>query len=157
MRAVVQRVRQASVTVDGRVCGLIERGLLVYLGVGKQDGEKDMQWLADKIAGLRIFEDADEKMNLSVLDVGGGVLTISQFTLFADTRKGKRPSWGPAAEPAMAESLYERFKERMAALVPNTACGIFGASMDVAYVNEGPVTIILDTDEVIPKPAVDAG
>lgn len=153
MRAVVQRVRQASVSVGGTVRGAIDRGLLVYLGVGRQDGDKDLRWLADKIAGLRIFEDSDEKMNLSVLDVGGAILVISQFTLFADTRKGKRPSWGPAAEPAMAEKLYEQFKSYMATLVPGVASGVFGASMDVAYVNEGPVTIILDTDEVLPKPA----
>jgi D-tyrosyl-tRNA(Tyr) deacylase len=153
MRAVVQRVVRASVAVDGAVCGAIERGLLVYVGVGRQDTEKDARWLADKIAGLRIFEDAEGRMNLSVLDAGGGVLTVSQFTLYADTRKGKRPSWGPAAEPGLAESLYGRFKAMIAELVPETAYGRFGATMAVSYTNEGPVTIILDSDEAIPKPA----
>ncbi|PKL09514.1 MAG: D-tyrosyl-tRNA(Tyr) deacylase [Spirochaetae bacterium HGW-Spirochaetae-7] len=145
MKAVVQRVRAASVSVDGRQVGSIEAGLLVYLGVGKEDAESDAAWLAEKICGLRIFEDAGGKMNLSVLDTGGGILTISQFTLLADSRKGKRPSYGNAAEPAMAESLYERFKAMVAAIVPVTASGVFGASMEVAYVNMGPVTILLDT------------
>lgn len=145
MKAVVQRVRNAAVRVDGQQVGAIEAGLLVYLGVGKEDDESDAAWLADKICGLRIFEDADGKMNLSVLDTGGGLLTISQFTLLADSRKGKRPSYGNAAEPAMAETLYERFKALVAAIVPLTASGIFGASMEVSYVNMGPVTILLDT------------
>ncbi len=145
MKAVVQRIRDASVSVDGRRVGEIEAGLLVYLGVGKDDSESDVAWLAEKICGLRIFEDANEKMNLSVLDTGGGVLTISQFTLLADCRKGRRPSYGDAAEPAMAEGLYERFKALVAAIVPVTASGVFGASMEVSYVNMGPVTILLDT------------
>lgn len=145
MKAVVQRVKNASVSVDGKTVGAIEAGLLVYLGVGKEDTEADASWLADKICGLRIFEDADEKMNLSVIDTGGGVLSISQFTLLADARKGKRPSYGDAADPATAESLYERFKTLVAAIVPKTASGVFGASMEVAYVNMGPVTILLDT------------
>ena len=145
MKAVVQRVRDAAVTVDGRQVGAIEAGLLVYLGVGKDDAEGDALWLAEKICGLRIFEDADGKMNLSVLDTGGGLLTISQFTLLADSRKGKRPSYGDAAEPAMAEMLYERFKSLVSAIVPATASGVFGASMEVSYVNMGPVTILLDT------------
>jgi len=145
MKAVVQRVRDASVSVDGSIVGAIDAGLLVYLGVGKEDTEDDAAWLAEKICGLRIFEDADEKMNLSVLDTGGGVLAVSQFTLLADTKKGKRPSYGDAAEPAMAEALYERFKSLVAAIVPITASGVFGASMEVAYVNMGPVTIMLDT------------
>jgi len=145
MKAVVQRVRKASVTVAGTIVGAIEAGLLVYLGVGKEDTEADAAWLADKICGLRIFEDADEKMNLSVLDTGGGVLSVSQFTLLADSRKGKRPSYGDAAEPVLAEALFERFKALVEAIVPETASGVFGASMEVAYVNMGPVTIILDT------------
>ena len=145
MKAVVQRVKDARVSVEGRVVGAIDTGLLVYLGVGKDDTEADAAWLAEKISGLRIFEDDDEKMNLSVLDVGGGVLSISQFTLLADARKGKRPSYGDAAPPDMAEALYERFKTLVAAIVPKTASGIFGASMEVAYVNMGPVTILLDT------------
>ena len=145
MKAVVQRVRKASVSVDGTIVGAIDAGLLVYLGVGKEDSEDDAAWLAEKICGLRIFEDADEKMNLSVLDTGGGVLSVSQFTLLADTRKGKRPSYGDAADPAMAERLFERFKALVAGIVPVTASGVFGASMEVAYVNMGPVTILLDT------------
>lgn len=145
MKAVVQRVRNASVSVDGNTAGAIDAGLLVYLGVGKDDTEADAAWLADKICGLRIFEDSDEKMNLSVLDTGGGVLCVSQFTLLADTRKGKRPSYGDAADPTMAEALFERFKSLVAGIVPVTASGVFGASMEVAYVNMGPVTIILDT------------
>ncbi len=146
MRAVVQRVKDASVRVEGSVTGAIDKGLLVYLGVAKGDGEENARWLAEKIAGLRIFEDADEKMNLSVQDIGGGVLSISQFTLLADTKKGKRPSYNDAAPPAEAERLYEFFKGRIAALVAKSGCGVFGAHMDVAYVNDGPVTIILDTN-----------
>jgi D-tyrosyl-tRNA(Tyr) deacylase len=145
MRAVVQRVRNASISVDGATTGSIGAGLLVYLGVGKDDGEADAKWLADKICGLRIFEDADEKMNLSVVDTGGGVLSVSQFTLLADTRKGKRPSYNDAADPAIAEALYERFKDYVSAIVPTTASGVFGASMEVTYTNMGPVTILLDT------------
>jgi len=145
MKAVVQRVRDASVTVDGQKVGAIARGLLVYLGVGKEDTEKDAQWLAEKITGLRIFEDEHGKMNLSLLDTGGGILSISQFTLLADTRKGKRPSYGNAAEPDIAEALYNHFKHLVGTLVQESAAGIFGAEMQVAYVNEGPVTIILDT------------
>jgi len=145
MKAVVQRVRNASVSVDGKTVGAIDAGLLVYLGVGKEDTESDAAWLAAKICGLRIFEDADEKMNLSVLDTGGGVLSVSQFTLFADARKGKRPSYGDAADPAMAKILFERFKALVAGIVTVSASGVFGASMEVAYVNMGPVTILLDT------------
>ncbi len=147
MKAVVQRVRQAAVSVSGRIVGQIDHGLLVYLGVGHEDAESDAVWLADKICGLRIFEDGDEKMNLSVLDTGGGVLTVSQFTLLADTRKGKRPSYGAAAEPKRAEALYEHFKAAVAGIVPVTASGVFGASMEVSYTNMGPVTILLDTKQ----------
>lgn len=145
MKAVVQRVRQAAVSVSGRIVGQIDHGLLIYLGVGHDDAESDAVWLADKICGLRIFEDGDGKMNLSVLDTGGGVLTVSQFTLLADTRKGKRPSYGAAAEPGRAEALYEHFKAAVAGIVPVTAAGVFGASMEVSYTNMGPVTILLDT------------
>jgi len=145
MKAVVQRVKSAAVSVSGSIVGSIDRGLLVYLGVGKDDDESDALWLAEKISGLRIFEDADQKMNLSVLDTGGGVMTISQFTLLADARKGKRPSYNAAAEPGRAEALYEYFKSQMARLVPTTTAGIFGASMEVSYTNMGPVTILLDT------------
>lgn len=145
MKAVVQRVSDSSVTVHGRKVGAISRGLLVYLGVGKDDTEKDAIWLAEKIAGLRIFEDDAGKMNLSVIDIGGGILSISQFTLLADTRKGKRPSYGDAAEPSKAKALYHHFTTLVESLVKESASGVFGAEMRVAYVNEGPVTIILDT------------
>ncbi|MBU0928536.1 MAG: D-tyrosyl-tRNA(Tyr) deacylase [Spirochaetes bacterium] len=145
MKAVVQRVKNASISVEGAIVGAIDAGLLVYLGVGKDDAEADADWLAEKICGLRIFEDADEKMNLSVIDTGGGVLSVSQFTLLADARKGKRPSYGDAAPPAMAEALYERFKASVARIARRSASGVFGASMEVSYVNMGPVTILLDT------------
>lgn len=145
MKAVVQRVRDASVSVDGSVVGSIGRGLLVYLGVGKDDTEADAAWLAEKISGLRIFEDEGGKMNLSLVDVGGGALVISQFTLFADCRKGRRPSYGDAGDPATAERLYGHFKALLGGIIPRTESGTFGASMDVAYVNMGPVTILLDT------------
>ncbi len=147
MKAVVQRVRDASVTVDGSVTGAIDRGLIVYLGVAKGDTDTDAAWLAQKIAGLRIFEDAEGKMNLSVQDIGGGILGISQFTLLADARKGKRPSYGAAAAPEEAERLYGHFMRAIAPLVAKSAAGVFGAHMDVRYLNDGPVTIILDTAE----------
>jgi D-tyrosyl-tRNA(Tyr) deacylase len=149
VKAVVQRVRNASIAVDGIVMGAIEAGLLVYLGVGKDDTEADAAWLADKICGLRIFEDEQEKMNLSLLDTHGSILTISQFTLLADTRKGKRPSYNDAAPPEYAEKLYEHFKHIVSTIIPNSVSGVFGASMEVAYVNMGPVTILLDTKKNI--------
>lgn len=148
MKAVVQRVRDATVRVDGAVVGAVERGLLVYLGVGKDDGEGDAAWLAEKIAGLRIFEDAEGKMNLSVNDLSGGIMTISQFTLLADARKGRRPSYGDAAPPADAERLYEHFKSLIGGLVTVSTSGVFGAHMDVRYTNDGPVTILLDSKEL---------
>ncbi len=145
MRAVVQRVSSASVTVEGRVTGKIEQGLLVLLGVAQGDSEADADYLADKIAGLRIFEDADEKMNLSVVDVGGAVLAVSQFTLYGDVRRGKRPSFDAAARPEQAKKLYEYFvqKIRSAGLLCET--GVFQAMMNVELVNNGPVTILLDS------------
>lgn len=147
MKAVVQRALRAEVRVDGAVVGSIGKGLVVYLGVGKGDGEAEVAWLAEKIAGLRIFEDEGGKMNLSVVDVGGGALVISQFTLLADSRKGRRPSYADAAEPAIADALYEAFKLKLSSLVGQCASGVFGASMEVDYINMGPVTIILDTAE----------
>ena len=145
MRAVIQRVSRASVTVDGKVTGAIERGLLVLLGVGQVDSERDAEYLAEKIAGLRIFEDENEKMNLSVLDVGGAVLAVSQFTLYGDVRKGKRPSFDAAARPERAKELYDYFVARVRAKGLRCETGVFQAMMRVELVNEGPVTILLDS------------
>lgn len=144
MRAVVQRVSSASVTVDGEIVGAIEGGVLVLLGVTDGDGPKQSAWMANKIAGLRIFRDADGKMNESLVDSGGQALVVSQFTLYGDCRKGRRPSFVKAAHPSIAEPLYERFCDDMRAFVP-VETGIFGAMMDVALVNDGPVTLILDS------------
>ncbi len=145
MRAVVQRVSRAQVTVNGEVVGKISRGLLVLLGVGVEDQEPDADYLAEKIAGLRIFEDAGGKMNLSVADIGGAVLAVSQFTLYGDARKGKRPSFDGAARPERARELYEHFVSaiRKAGLACET--GRFQEDMQVELVNDGPVTILLDS------------
>jgi D-tyrosyl-tRNA(Tyr) deacylase len=146
MRAVIQRVTRASVTVAGEITGEINLGLLVLLGVAQGDTEADAQWLAEKIAALRIFEDAEGKMNRSVVDVAGGLLVVSQFTLFASTRKGTRPSFNDAAKPDLAIPLYEAFNRfASAALGRPVAPGRFAAMMDVALVNNGPVTIVIDT------------
>ncbi len=145
MRAVVQRVSDARVEVDGAVVGAIDRGLLVYLGVGRGDGPDDAAWLADKVANLRIFVDAEDRMNRSVVDEGGGVLVVSQFTLYADARKGRRPSYSEAADPAIARGLYELFVEALRDIVRRVETGRFQEVMRVAYVNEGPVTILLDS------------
>ncbi len=147
MRAVVQRVVAARVEVEGQVLGSIERGLLVYLGVAKGDGPSDTVWLADKVANLRIFEDKDGKMNLSLLEAGGGALVISQFTLLADARKGRRPSWSEAEEPVAAKSLYEAFVAELEGLGLVVAQGRFQAEMAVSYTNQGPVTILLDSQK----------
>jgi D-tyrosyl-tRNA(Tyr) deacylase len=146
MRAVVQRVSQARVVVGDEVVGGIGRGLLVLLGVAPSDGLAQANWLADKVIGLRIFADAEGKMNLSVGDVGGGVLVVSQFTLYGDCRKGRRPSFIGAAPPEMAVPLYEAFVDAVRAQGVPTATGRFGAMMQVELVNDGPVTLILDTD-----------
>jgi|SRR5579871_3788042 len=145
MRAVVQRVSRASVIVGGEITGAIDLGLLVLLGVGKEDNGADAAYLAEKIAGLRIFEDDAGKMNLSVIDVGGAVLAVSQFTLFGDVRRGKRPSFDAAAPPERARELYEHFVERVRALGLRCETGRFQAMMDVELVNSGPVTILLDS------------
>ena len=148
MRAVVQRVSTASVTVDGQVVSAIQRGLLILLGITHTDGEAEAAQLARKIASLRIFEDDDGKLNLGLSDVGGAALAVSQFKLYADVRKGRRPSFITAARPEQAQPLYERFCGLLAAAGVEVAQGIFQAHMQVALVNDGPVTIWLDTDEL---------
>ena len=146
MRAVIQRVRHARVTVNGTVTGEIETGLLVLLGVRAEDTEVDGAWLASKIANLRIFSDATGKMNDTLMDICGGALVVSQFTLYGDCRKGRRPSFVGAAPPEHAEPLYERFCELIAAQgVDTVERGIFGAMMDVELLNDGPVTLTIDS------------
>jgi D-aminoacyl-tRNA deacylase len=146
MRAVVQRVAHASVTVDERVVGQVGRGLCVLLGAGRDDGPGDVAYMVEKIANLRIFADEQGKMNRSVLDVAGGVLVVSQFTLYGDARKGRRPSFIQALEPAAAEALYQSVVSNLrAAGVAEVATGSFGAMMQVELVNDGPVTILLDS------------
>ncbi|MBN1771814.1 MAG: D-tyrosyl-tRNA(Tyr) deacylase [Deltaproteobacteria bacterium] len=145
MRAVVQRVREASVTVGGEVLGRIGQGLVVYLGVGRGDDESHVAYLAEKIANLRIFEDEQANLNRSVRDIGGAALVISQFTLYGDCRRGRRPSFDAARPPAEAEALYERFLAALAGHGVPVQSGRFRAMMDVASVNAGPVTILLDS------------
>lgn len=145
MRAVVQRVGQCSVTADGRETGRIGGGLLVYLGVGQEDTETDLAYMAEKVLNLRIFPDAAGKMNLSVLDTGGQVLVVSQFTLYGDARYGRRPSYSSAASPELARGHYEAFIGLLAGRGLTVACGQFAAHMEVSYTNVGPVTILLDS------------
>ncbi len=146
MRAVVQRVSSARVEVSGEVAGSIGRGLVVLLGVGQTDAEKQAHWLADKIAGLRIFEDEAGKMNLSVEEVGGSVLVVSQFTLYADCRKGRRPSFTEAAPPQEADRLYQVFVQRMKERGLPVEMGVFQAKMQVHLVNDGPVTVMVEAE-----------
>lgn len=148
MRVVLQRVRRALVRVGGRVAGEIDRGIVLFVGFTHDDAEPDLTYLADKIVNLRIFEDAEGKMNESLLDAGGGILSVSQFTLYAETRKGRRPSFMGAARPENALPLYERFNELLRAAGMHVQTGVFGAAMDVELVNDGPVTIWLDTDHL---------
>lgn len=146
MRAVVQRVSSAYVTVEGTTVGAVGAGLLVLLGVAQSDTEENAQWLAAKVAALRIFEDNDGKMNRSVVDVGGEMLVVSQFTLLASTRKGTRPSFNDAAKPETAVPLYESFlRHSAAALGKPIATGKFGAMMQVGLINDGPVTLVIDS------------
>jgi D-tyrosyl-tRNA(Tyr) deacylase len=147
MRVLLQRVTRASVTVEGRVVGEIGHGLLILLGIGHGDGEAQIKTMTEKIVHLRIFEDDEGKMNRSLLDIGGQALVVSQFTLYADARKGRRPSYTDAAPPALAEPLVERFKEAVASFGVTVAGGIFGAYMQVELLNDGPVTIWLDSRE----------
>ncbi|MBU0482642.1 MAG: D-tyrosyl-tRNA(Tyr) deacylase [Proteobacteria bacterium] len=148
MRAVVQRVSEASVTVDDMIVGNILGGLLVLLGVEDTDTESDSNYLADKTASLRIFPDQEDRMNLSVSDIGGGILVVSQFTLFGDCRKGRRPSYNNAASPELAEKLYNHFVNRLRTHVPNVSTGKFQAMMQVGLINDGPVTILLDSKKL---------
>lgn len=146
MRAVVQRVTRASVTVDGEITGAIEAGLLVLLGAGHDDGAGDLAYLVDKIVNLRIFADEAGKMNRSVLDIGGGVLVVSQFTLYGDARKGRRPAFTDAMEPVAAKALYLQSLEALRqAGVARVEAGVFAADMKVELLNDGPVTILLDS------------
>ena len=145
MRAVIQRVSEASVTVDQVVSGRIQRGFLVLVGVADDDEEKDALWIAEKIAGLRVFEDSDEKMNLSLADVQGAVLLVSQFTLFGDCRKGRRPSFVEAARPEKARAIYEKLAENLRQLGLVVETGVFQAHMEVRLLNDGPVTLLLDS------------
>jgi len=148
MRAVVQRVSRASVKVHGELTGEIAAGLLVLLGVAHGDAESDADYLAEKVAGLRIFEDHEGKMNRSVSEIGGAVLAVSQFTLFGDVRKGKRPSFDSAARPELANALYRHFVERIRALGLHCETGRFQEKMEVELVNQGPVTILLDSKKL---------
>jgi len=148
MRACVQRVTRGSVTVDGEVIGKIAAGLVVLLGVGPDDDESDVHFMADKLTQLRIFEDADEKMNLSLIDTGGAMLVVSQFTLMGDCRKGRRPSFVAAARPEQANELYEQFVTEVKSRNIEVATGKFQAMMEVELVNDGPVTMLVDSKKL---------
>ena len=145
MRCVVQRVSRASVTVEGKTTGEVEKGYMVLVGVEQGDGEADMRYCAEKVAGLRVFEDGEGKMNLSVKDVGGAVLAVSQFTLLGDARHGRRPSFSYAARPEEANALYEDFCQALRAAGIRVETGVFQTHMEVSLVNDGPVTILLDS------------
>ena len=146
MKIIVQRVKQASVSIEGEIYNAINQGLLLLVGVDPEDSQEDLDYAVRKIANMRIFSDSEGKMNVSVKDVGGEVLSISQFTLFADTKKGNRPAFTGAAKPELASQLYDNFNALLAEEVP-VKTGIFGADMQIELVNDGPVTIILDTKE----------
>ncbi|NLY46497.1 MAG: D-tyrosyl-tRNA(Tyr) deacylase [Tissierella sp.] len=148
MRAVIQRVKEAKVTVESEVVGSIEKGLLVFLGVGGEDHSKDLDYLVEKVLGLRIFQDENDKMNLSLLDVEGDLLVVSQFTLYGDVRKGKRPSFTDSAHPDLGEKYYEEFVQKARDKGVKVETGVFGADMDVSLINDGPVTILLDSKKI---------
>ena len=152
MRAVLTRVKSASVTIDGEVVGKIGQGFLILLGVGPNDTEKESRYLAEKALGLRIFTDENDKMNLGLDAVQGEVLVVSQFTLFGNCRKGRRPSFAEAAGPELGERLYEKFLSDCADLGYPPQHGRFGAHMEVESINDGPVTLILDTDQLMTEP-----
>jgi len=145
MKAVIQRVSQAKVEVDGKTAGEIQNGLLVYVSVGKGDGDKDVQFTADKLINLRIFPDQQDKMNLSVKDVGGSILLVSNFTLHGNCQKGRRPGFDAAAEPKQAENLYEKLISIVRQSGINVQTGIFAAHMHISSINDGPVTFILES------------
>ncbi len=147
MVALVQRVKRASVSVDGHVVGSIGKGILVFLGVHRDDGEKDLDYLVKKVPNLRVFEDERGRMNLSLFDIGGEALVVSQFTLLAKTRRGRRPSFDLAAPPEKGEEFYRRFVEGLKGLGVRVEEGVFGAYMEVELVNDGPVTLIVDSRE----------
>lgn len=147
MRAVIQRVKHASVSVDNQITGEIEQGFLVLLGVTHTDTEKEVDWLAKKITDLRVFNDSEDKMNLGLKDVNGELLIISQFTLYGNCIKGRRPAFIDAAKPDMANELYEKFLKKCKGLGFKTEAGIFGADMKVELLNDGPVTLIIDTKD----------
>ena len=148
MRAVIQRVKSASVTVEGEVISEIRVGLLVFLGVAQEDTPADVEYIASKIANLRIFEDDEGRMNLSILDIGGEALVVSQFTLYGDCRKGRRPSFIHAARPEKADPLYQAFMDEISRLGVPVKAGIFQAMMDVELINDGPVTMMLDSNKL---------
>ena len=148
MRAVIQRVKHSSVTVDGKILGEIGNGLLVLLGVTHTDTEKEVSWMASKVKDLRIFEDAEGKMNLGLEDIKGELLVISQFTLYGNCIKGRRPGFTEAARPDLAEPLYKKFLEKCKSFGIKTECGEFGADMKVELLNDGPVTMIIDTKDI---------
>lgn len=145
MRVVVQKVTEASVSVDGEILGEIDKGFMLLVGIGKDDAQEDVSYLARKVSNLRVFEDEEGKMNRSLKDVDGAILSISQFTLFADTKKGNRPSFTNAAAPEIGEALYQEFNELLRAEGFSVASGKFGAHMAVALINDGPVTILIDS------------
>ncbi|MGN1350339.1 MAG: D-aminoacyl-tRNA deacylase [Anaerovoracaceae bacterium] len=144
MKTVIQRVSEASVTIDGQVTGRIGKGFMILIGIGAEDTKEQADWIAQKIANMRIFEDEEERMNLSLKDVGGEILAISQFTLYADCRKGNRPNFLGAGKPEMSEPLYEYLCDALRAHGIHVETGVFGADMKVALVNDGPVTIVLE-------------
>ena len=144
MKIIIQRVKKAQVSIEGQVYGQIQQGLLLLVGVGPEDQQEDMDYAVRKLVNMRIFSDVEGKMNLSVKDIQGEILSISQFTLFADTKKGNRPAFTGAAKPDMAEAFYQDFNQKLAQEV-TVQTGIFGADMQVELINDGPVTIILDT------------
>ena len=148
MRAVVQRVSRASVTINGEIHGAIQQGFLILLGIEENDTEKEADYLAEKCAGLRVFTDENDKMNLALADIGGKMLVISQFTLYGDCRKGKRPNFMRAARPETAIALYERFISQCRSLGIAVETGEFGADMAVELLNDGPVTILMDTEQM---------